>query len=159
MSVKTTLLVAIGLLGVAPPLASAADEKPMPAAVAGVEWRASARKLALEHFKNPAWGYSHSQRDYALAKELADEDKVTLDDDVLYASSLLHDIAAFEPWADAKRDHSDVGADLVDSILGKTKVPGRVISPAGKARQTARKAELEEFLKSLRRQTQDLQNL
>lgn len=234
MSVKATLLIAIGMSGIAPLLAHAADGKPAsaPAAVAGVEWRAAARKLALENFKNPAWGYSHSERDYALAKELAAEDKVSLDDDVLYAASLLHDIAAFEPWADAKRDHSDIGADLVDTILGKTnfpprkfaavreairthmhyrepvgpeaiylhdadaldwlgaigvarifglvdpkggtpdgpaavkmlednlaKVPGRVISPAGKAREIVRKAELERFMKSLSSQTQGLRNL
>lgn len=230
MSIRA-LLIAIGMLAAAPLLAHAADGKSMPQAEAG-DWRASARKLAVDHFKNPAWGYSHSERDYALAKELAAEDKVTLDDDVLYAASLLHDIAAFEPWADEKRDHSDIGADLVDSILGKTnfpkskfdavrgairthmyyrdpvkpeavylhdadaldwlgaigvarifglvdpkggapdgpaavkmiednlaKVPGRILSPAGKARETARKAELEAFLKSLRRQTQDLKNL
>lgn len=234
MSVKAALIIAMGIVGVAPLLTQAAEGKPAPApaGVAGGDWRDSARKLAREHFKNPAWGYSHSERDYALAKELAAEDKVKLDDDVLYAASLLHDIAAFEPWADAKRDHSDIGAELVDSILGKTnfppakldavrgairthmhyrdpvgpeaiylhdadaldwlgaigvarifglvdpkgempngpaavkmlednlaKVPGRVISPAGRAREKARKSELEQFLKNLRLQTQDLRNL
>jgi hypothetical protein len=231
MRFKATLLIAIGMLAVAQLSAEAADGKSGPQAEVG-EWRASARKFAMEHFKNPAWGYSHSERDYALAKELAAEDKVKLDDDVLYAACLLHDIAAFEPWADAKRDHSDIGADLVESILGKAnfpkakfdavrgairthmyyrdpvgpeaiylhdadaldwlgaigvarifglvdpkggkpdgpaavkmiednlaKVPVRVFSPAGKAREPARKAELEAYLKTLRSQTQDLRTL
>jgi acetyl esterase/lipase len=32
--------------------------------------------------KHPAWGLSHSVRDYELAKELAATDRVTVDDDV-----------------------------------------------------------------------------
>src|SRR5580658_1153812 len=62
------------------------------------DWRASVRELAKNHFKNPAWGYSHCLRDYALARELAAADHVALDDDVLYAASYLHDMAAFKPW-------------------------------------------------------------
>ncbi len=46
-------------------------------------WREQVRRFSEEHFKNPAWGYSHCQRDYALARELAAADHVTLDDDVL----------------------------------------------------------------------------
>jgi hypothetical protein len=81
------------------------------------DWRASVRELALSHFKNPAWGYSHCLRDYAFAKELAAADHIALDDDVLYAAAYLHDMAAFPPWEDVKVDHSDVGARLVDTVL------------------------------------------
>jgi hypothetical protein len=220
-------IAALGGLAVTSVLAVAAD-----GAAADKNWRTTVRELAAEHFKNPAWGYSHSERDYALAKELAARDNVALDDDVLYAAAYLHDIAAFEPWADAKRDHSDVGAEKVESILkdagfpmaklggvqaairthmyyrqpttpeatylhdadaldwlgaigvarimglvdpkgGKpdgpaavkmleenlAKVPGRIVSPAGKAQEPARKAELEDFLKNLRQQSQDLRTL
>jgi HD superfamily phosphodiesterase len=81
------------------------------------DWRTMVRELAATHFKNPAWGYSHCLRDYALATELAAEDKVALDDDVLYAAAFLHDIAAFAPWENTRLDHSDVGAQVVDTIL------------------------------------------
>src|SRR5580698_10282636 len=74
------------------------------------DWRAAVRELALSHFKNPAWGYSHCLRDYALAKELAAADHAAIDDDVLFAAAYLHDMAAFPPWEDVKVDHSDVGA-------------------------------------------------
>jgi HD superfamily phosphodiesterase len=87
------------------------------------DWRASVRELALSHFKNPAWGYSHCLRDYALAKELAAADHVALDDDVMYAAAYLHDMAAFPPWEDVKVDHSDVGARLVDTVLKGTGFP------------------------------------
>jgi HD superfamily phosphodiesterase len=196
------------------------------------DWHATVRDFAAKHFKNPAWGYSHCMRDYALARELAAADHVALDDDVLFAAAYLHDMAAFKPWEKEKLDHSDVGAELVDTVLKGTgfpmakidavrgairahmyyrdpvgpealylhdadaldwlgaigvarimalvdpnggepdgpkavkmlednlkDVPARVLSPAGRARVAARKAELEEFLKDLRRETENLQTL
>jgi uncharacterized protein len=87
------------------------------------DWRATIRELAVSHFKNPAWGYSHCLRDYALARELAAADHIALDDDVLFAASFLHDMAAFAPWEDVKTDHSDVGARVVDTVLKGTGFP------------------------------------
>jgi len=87
------------------------------------DWHGTVRELALTHFKNPAWGYSHCQRDYALARELAAADHVTLDDDVLFAAAYLHDMAAFPPWEKKKLDHSDVAADVVDTVLNGTGFP------------------------------------
>jgi uncharacterized protein len=92
-------------------------------AAAAPDWRETVREFAAKHFKNPAWGYSHCQRDYTLARELATADQATIDDDVLYAAAYLHDIAAFAPWEDTKVDHSDVGARVVDSILKGTGFP------------------------------------
>jgi hypothetical protein len=74
-------------------------------------------KLAADHFLNPAWGYSHSQRDYALARELAAADGVHLDDDVLFAAAYLHDIAAFPAWAKDGVDHADQATVVVEPIL------------------------------------------
>lgn len=91
----------------------------------GVDWRAKVRQFALEHFRHPAWGYSHSVRDYQLARELAREDKVALDDDVLYAAAYLHDMAAFAPWDREKEgiDHADEAARIVDTVLAPTGFP------------------------------------
>ncbi|MCI3134809.1 HD domain-containing protein [Phenylobacterium aquaticum] len=86
-------------------------------------WRAKVLALGAEHFGNPAWGYSHSQRDYGLAKRLAAADHVVLDDDVLFAAAQLHDMAAFAPWRDAARDHSDVAAESVEGVLAGTDFP------------------------------------
>ena len=157
---------------------------------------------------------------------------MTLDDDVLFAAAYLHDMAAFPPWEKEKLDHSDVAADVVDTVLKGTgfpmtkidavrgairahmyyrdpvgqealylhdadaldwlgaigvarimalvdpkgadpngpkavkmlednlkNVPARVLSPAGRAMVPPRKAELEEFLKDLRRETENLRTL
>jgi HD superfamily phosphodiesterase len=86
-------------------------------------WRETVRQFAAEHFKNPAWGYSHSVRDYALARELAADDHVALDDDILFAAAYLHDMAAFKPWENDKLDHSDVGAKTIDIVLKGTDFP------------------------------------
>jgi hypothetical protein len=110
-------LSASALLAVAIPAVAA------PAAAPAQDWRASVRELAKSHFKNPAWGYSHCLRDYALARELAAADHAAYDDDVLYAAAYLHDMAAFPPWEDVKVDHSDVGARLVDTVLKGTGFP------------------------------------
>src|ERR1700677_5044468 len=91
--------------------------KPLPA------WRETVRAFAAEHFKNPAWGYSHSVRDYALARNLAASDHVVLDDDILFAAAYLHDMAAFKPWENDKLDHSDVGAKTIDLVLKGTDFP------------------------------------
>src|ERR1700683_5303889 len=113
------LLLAASSVGAALAAAAPASAAAPPAQ----DWRASVRELALSHFKNPAWGYSHCLRYYALAKELAAADHVAIDDDVLYAAAYLHDMAAFPPWEDVKVDHSDVGARLVDTVLKGTGFP------------------------------------
>jgi uncharacterized protein len=78
------------------------------------DWHVTMREFAAQHFKNPAWGYSHS-------------DHVAVDDDVLFAAAYLHDMAAFTPWEKEKLDHSDVAADIVGTILKGTGFPMRKI--------------------------------
>jgi hypothetical protein len=218
----------------AAPVANESGAAPAPSAAtaAGADWRAKVRSFATERFRQPAWGYSHSSRDYALARELATADGATLDDDVLFAAAYLHDLAAFPPWAEASKDHADIAADIVHTILAGTgfpmakidavrsairthmyfrdpvgpeavylhdadaldwlgaigvariialvdpqggapdapamarrleenlaNVPGRVVSPAGRAMVPARTAELEQFLRDLRRESADLRDL
>jgi uncharacterized protein len=104
--------------------AATASSEPSPDAP---QWRAVIGKFAEEHFKNPAWGYSHCLRDYRLARELAAEDHIALDDDVLYAAAYLHDMAAFEPWEKSGVDHADQAAAIVDTILKNTGFPMKKI--------------------------------
>jgi len=220
----------IGIVFLGAPLIAAAASAAHPAAAP--DWHATVRAFAAQHFKNPAWGYSHSQRDYALARELAAADHVGLDADVLFAAAYLHDMAAFPPWENDKLDHSDVAADVVGTVLKGTgfpmakldavrgairthmfyrdpvgpealylhdadaldwlgaigvarimalvdpnggdpngpkavkmlednlaKVPARVLSPAGRAQMPQRRAELEQFLKDLRRESDNTRTL
>jgi HD superfamily phosphodiesterase len=92
-------------------------------------WREVVRQFAAQHFKNPAWGYSHSIRDYTLARDLAAADHATIDDDVLFAAAYLHDMAAFAPWDREKEgiDHADEAARVVDTVLKGTSFPSAKI--------------------------------
>jgi HD domain len=224
-----SLLLAAALLGFA---GSAGGGEAVAGPAAVPPWREQVRRFAEEHFRHPAWGYSHSVRDYALARELAAADHVVLDDDVLYAAAYLHDMAAFPPWAKAGTDHADEAARIVDTVLKGTgfpqpkieavrgairthmfdrdpagnealylhdadaldwlgaigvarilalvdpnggkpagpdvipmlesnlaKVPPRVLSPAGRARVAGRQVELAQFLRDLRRESDELRTL
>jgi len=88
-------------------------------------WRETVRQFTAQHFKHPAWGYSHSVRDYELAKTLAADDHVALDDDVLFAAAYLHDMAAFAPWDREQEgiDHADEGARVMETVLKSTDFP------------------------------------
>lgn len=102
----------------------------------GGDWRASVLRFAEINLKHPAWGASHSLRDYQLAKELAAADGVTLDDDVLFAAAYLHDVAAFAPFAMARVDHQDEATRIVESLLEGTGFPMRKIAAVQGAIQT-----------------------
>ncbi|MBC8027917.1 MAG: HD domain-containing protein [Steroidobacteraceae bacterium] len=103
--------------------ALAADEPQRPAIARGTDWRAAVRQFAETHLKHPAWGASHSLRDYDLAKSLAAEDGVTLDDDVLFAAAYLHDVAAFAAFKKAGVDHQDQAANIIGDLLANTGFP------------------------------------
>lgn len=102
------------------------------------DWRLTVRQFAAQHFKQPAWGYSHSVRDYELARAMAAEDHVVLDDDILFAVAYLHDMAAFAPWDREKEgiDHSDEGARVVDSVLRGSGFPERKLAAVKDAIRT-----------------------
>jgi hypothetical protein len=163
------MLVIIGCCGSAEPTIAAA-----PAAAS--DWHATIRDFAAKHFRNPAWGYSHCLRDYALARELAAADHVALlkgtgfpmakidavrgairthmyyRDPVGPEALYLHDADALD-WLGA------IGAARVMALVDLKDVPGRVLSPAGRARVAPRKAELEGFLRDLRRESDNLRTL
>lgn len=127
-------LIAVMWMALAYPGASAAaapssDSQPAPAqaaasaAASAGDWRTTVRDFSSAHFRHPAWGYSHCERDYSLARQLAAADHVKLDDDVLYAAAYLHDMAGFAPWQKEKVDHADEGARVVDTVLRGTGFP------------------------------------
>jgi len=115
---------------------SKAEDAPAPAIEHTGDWRAAVRHFAEVNLKHPAWGLSHSIRDYELAKELAAADRVTLDDDVIYAAAYLHDVAAFTPFRKAGVDHQDAAADIVESMLAGTGFPMNKIDTVRSAIRT-----------------------
>jgi uncharacterized protein len=125
MTSKSVFYIALALLA-SPALAADAAAPAAPAtaaAPASTDWHETVRRFTLDHCRHPAWGFSHAERDYALAKALAARDGVPLDDDVMFAAAYLHDIAAFKPFAQDGVDHSDTAANLVGGILAPTGFP------------------------------------
>ena len=115
-------LAGVMLLVAAVPAATAATG-PAQAASGTADWHETVREFAQQHFRNPAWGYSHSVRDYKLARRLAETDGMPLDDDVLFAAAYLHDMAAFAPYEKPGVDHADEAARIVDTVLAGTGFP------------------------------------
>jgi hypothetical protein len=111
------------VMGIVAVSAVRAADAPPPKVEAGAEWRDTVRQFAAKYFRHPAWGYSHSTRDYELAKQLAAADGVKLDDDVLFAAAYFHDMAAFAPWAKEGVDHQDEAARIVDVTLQDSGFP------------------------------------
>lgn len=103
-------------------------------AMAADTWRDRVLSFGVNNFNHI--GFSHVQRDYALAKSLAAADHVTLDDDVIFAAAYLHDMGAFPTWAEPKKDHSDTGAAKIDIVLSDTDFPKSKLERVREAIQT-----------------------
>ena len=80
-------------------------------------WKVTIYDLARAKFHHPAWGWQHSERNYRVALLLARGDGLRVDADVLFAAAFLHDMAAFEPCADAKLEHGECAARQSGAIL------------------------------------------
>ena len=128
-------LVAVLALAGLPATVDAQEAAPSPIAPSS-DWRAAVRQFAAEHEKHPAWGYSHCLRDYQLAKVLAAQDRVVLDDDVLYAAAYLHDVAALPPHERPHVDHAEEAARIVGSLLSGTGFPMTKIDAVREAIRT-----------------------
>lgn len=86
-------------------------------------WKVTVYQLARSTFKHPAWGWQHSERNYRVGLQLAQGDGLKVDDDVLFAAAFLHDMAAFQPCADAKMEHGDCAAIESETILRSAGFP------------------------------------
>lgn len=80
-------------------------------------WKQTVYEFVRDNQQHTAWGLEHSERDYILALELAEQEGMQLDLDVLFAAAFLHDMGAFEPYSARGSDHSRVAADSMAEIL------------------------------------------
>ena len=95
-----------------------------------LEWKKDICELSKKKMQHSAWGTSHGERDYLLAKEIAKNDDITFDDDVLFASSILHDLGAFKEFQDPNDrsiDHAIRTNQVIDKIILKTNFPNSKI--------------------------------
>jgi hypothetical protein len=66
---------------------------------------------------------SHNRRNYFWAKKLAAIDHVVLDDDVIFAAAMLHDVGSMDGWTVKDQEHGDTAADKLDKMLAGTDFP------------------------------------
>lgn len=80
-------------------------------------WKATVYGFAREKLGHPAWGWTHSERDYRLAAELGAKEKFNVDTDVLFAAAFLHDIGAIGEFQKEGVDHAERSVELAEPML------------------------------------------
>lgn len=83
----------------------------------GGQWREALAKFAEGHLAHSAWGPSHARRVIKLSLELASEERLTVDEEVLFAAGYLHDLGAIEPYRVAAVDHAARSVSLCGDVL------------------------------------------
>lgn len=95
-------------------------------------WKEKLAAFARE-FGHPAWGYSHFERVYQLSLQIAGEEKLSVDREILYAAALLHDIGALPPYRAKGIDHAERSAQVLEEILVPMGFPLKKIGPVREA--------------------------
>lgn len=100
------------------------------------EWKQDVYAFTEKNLEHPAWGLAHAERDYLLAKDLAANSDLRVDDDVLFAAAFLHDMGGFDPFKKDGVDHADRSAETCHLVLEATDFPKEKIEDVRKAIST-----------------------
>ena len=112
-----------GILGAAP--APAAGQTPAiqgaAATLTGIPldapWKRTVYAFARQKLLHPAWGWTHSERDYQLARRIAAKEGLRIDTDVLFAAAFTHDIGAVGEFQEKGVDHAVQSVKLAKPLL------------------------------------------
>jgi uncharacterized protein len=80
-------------------------------------WKRSIYVFAQERLLHPAWGWTHSERDYQLAVEIAEREGLKIDRDILFAAAFVHDVGAIGDFQKDGVDHAVRSVELARAIL------------------------------------------
>jgi uncharacterized protein len=83
-----------------------------------------ARLRTLEH---PAWGPAHWRRLHSLCLEIAEEEDIEIDEDVIFACAWMHELGSFGQFACAADDPPTCAAEAAEQILPETGFPAEKI--------------------------------
>ncbi len=81
------------------------------------DWKVSLYAFAKEEVQHPSWGLTHAERNFHVTRALADAEGIEIDEDVLFASAILHDLGGLEGHKEAGVDHAIQSAKLAKKIL------------------------------------------
>jgi len=94
---------------------------------AGIElnkpWKVEIYQFSNDNLQHSAWGVSHYERNYLLAKKIAKLENIKIDEDVLFATAFLHDIGVFKSYVVEDAEHSKTAVDNIVSILKPSGFP------------------------------------
>lgn len=80
-------------------------------------WKRQIYAFAREKLLHPAWGWTHSERDFLLAKDIAAKEGLAIDTDVLFAAAFTHDIGAIGDFQKVGVDHAVRSVELAEPML------------------------------------------
>ncbi|HEY0412634.1 MAG TPA: HD domain-containing protein [Allosphingosinicella sp.] len=144
MQVRLALWFSKPLLGLAIlfALASPAAAAEPPGTVAAVSvsgipldaaWKQKLYAFARARLLHPAWGWTHSERDYRLARTIAAAENLRIDTDVLFAAAFVHDIGAIGDFQKEGVDHAVRSAELAGPLLRQFGFPEQKIAAVREA--------------------------
>lgn len=96
-------------------------------------WREQIFDFCRANYRVPAWDLGHCERVYLMAQNLARQEGLTVDDDVLFASAFLHDAAALLDSHEGELDPGARSARAAASILAQAGFPGEKIAQTEQA--------------------------
>lgn len=121
------LIVALAMAAVLPWTAAAPSESRAAVTLTGIPldqpWKAKVYGFARAELRHPAWGWTHSERDYLLAREIASKEGLKVDTDVLFAAAFLHDMGAIGAFQKEGVDHAVRSAELAEPLLRDSGFP------------------------------------
>lgn len=128
MNRRVNMLLVIAIVAMSPIAQSAiAMESPASQTITGIpldtDWKRSIYEFARAKLLHPAWGWTHSERDYQLAVEIAAKEKLRIDPDILFAAAFTHDIGAIGDFQKKGFDHAVRSAELAEPLLREAGFP------------------------------------
>lgn len=120
------------LLAVSAPAVPASNEGSPSQTLTGfaldAAWKQKIYRFARQKLLHPAWGWSHSERNYALAMELAAKEGLTVDPDILFAAAFTHDVGAIGKYQKDGVDHAVRSVELATPLLLEAGFPERKLT-------------------------------
>ncbi|MBA3667989.1 MAG: HD domain-containing protein [Sphingomonas sp.] len=96
-------------------------------------WKQKLYAFARGKLIHPAWGWSHSERDFRLASEIAARGGLAVDKDVLFAAAFTHDIGAIGEFEKDGVDHAVRSIEIAEPLLREMGFPVQKIPAVSEA--------------------------
>ena len=81
------------------------------------EWRRKLLDFAKKNVVHQSWGYDHAERNYRLSLKIAEAEGISLDEEVLFAASYLHDLGGLAGFEVEGVDHGVRSGELAAPLL------------------------------------------